>query len=122
MAATTVTIPKLEISPQERAEGKLTSESVDAGARLLRETGLVVIKSVLPRDWIAEVNVAMQAVLDREEDVPNGEHPMLKMPFMDPRIIDNPFAMPILKAAMGEKIFAYLPYGCNSTVPGSETQ
>ncbi len=123
MPATTVNIPKLEISPQERAEGKPTPESVDAGARLLRETGLVVIESVLPRDWIAEVNVAMQAVLDREEaDVPNGEHPLLKMPFMDARIIDNPFSMQILKAAMGEKIFAYLPYGCNSTVPGSETQ
>ena len=47
---------------------------------------------------------------------------MLQMPFMDPRIIDSPFAMPILKAAMGEKVFAYLPYGCNSTRPGSDIQ
>jgi hypothetical protein len=117
-----INIPKLEISDQERAENKLTPESVDAGVRLLREAGLVVIESVLPRDWIAELDVDMETVLTNEENGHKGENPMLKMPFMDPRIIDNPFAMPILKAAMGEKAFAYLPYGCNSTRPGSETQ
>lgn len=119
---TTINIPKLELSAQERSENKLTTESLDAATRLLRETGLVVIESVFPRDWIEEVNAAMLTVLDMGEDVPKGEHPMLKMPFMDARIIDNPFAMPIMKAAMGEKIFAYLPYGCNSTAPGSEIQ
>ena len=121
-AGTTIIIPKLELSPQERAESKLMPENIDAAARLLRETGLVVIEDVLPRDWIEEVNVVMQAVLDMGEEAHNGTHPMLKMPFMDARIIDNPFAMPIMKAAMGEKIFAYLPYGCNSTAPGSEIQ
>ncbi|RKU37301.1 hypothetical protein C6495_02095 [Candidatus Poribacteria bacterium] len=45
----TVNIPKLEISPAERTEEKLTPESVAAAARLLRETGLVVIESVLCR-------------------------------------------------------------------------
>ena len=118
----TINIPKLEISDQERAENKLTPESVDAGVRLLREAGLVVIESVLPQDWIAELDVAMETVLSNEDNGHEGEHPMLKMPFMDPRIIDNPFAMPILKAAMGEKVYAYLPYGCNSTRPGNEIQ
>jgi hypothetical protein len=121
-AGKTINIPKLELSPQERAESKLTPENLDAATRLLRETGLVVIESVLPRGWIEEINVAMQAVLDMGEDDQKGENPMLKMPFMDARIIDNPFAMPIMKAAMGEKIFAYLPYGCNSTTPGNEIQ
>lgn len=119
---TTINIPKLEISAEERTESKLTPESIDAATRLLRETGLVVIESVLPRDWIEEVNTAMQTVLDKEDDEHNGPNPMLKMPFMDARIIDNPFAMPIMKAAMGEKIFAYLPYGCNATTPGNEIQ
>lgn len=118
----TVNIPVLEISEQERAENTLTPESIEAGERLLREAGLVVIESVLPRDWIAELNVAMETVLSNEENGHEGEHPMLKTPFMDPRIIDNPFAMPLLKAAMGEQVFAYLPYGCNSTRPGNEIQ
>lgn len=118
----TINIPKLEISDQERADNKLTPESVEAGERLLREAGLVVIESVLPRDWIADLNVAMENVLQNEEEGQNGENPMLKMPFMDARIIDNPFAMPILKAAMGEQVFAYLPYGCNSTRPGNDIQ
>jgi hypothetical protein len=118
----TLNIPILEISSEERSENKLTPESVDAAARLLREAGLVVIESVLPRDWIAELNVAMQNELDNEEERQNGENPMLKIPFMDSRIIDNPFAMPILKAAMGEQFFAYLPYGCNATVPGCDIQ
>ncbi len=121
-AGSTINIPKLELSPQERAENKPTPETIDAATRLLRETGLVVIESVLPRDWIEEVNKAMQEVLDTEEDAKKGENPMLKMPFMDARIIDNPFAMPIMKAAMGEKIFAYLPYGCNATTHGNEIQ
>ena len=118
----TINIPILEITDQERAENKPTPESIDAGVRLLREAGLVVIESVLPRDWIADLDVAMETVLNNEEETQNGENPMLKMPFMDPRIIDNPFAIPIMKAAMGEKIFAYLPYGCNSTRPGSDIQ
>ncbi len=118
----TVNIPKLELSAGERADGKLAPESLDAATRLLRETGLVVIENLLPREWIEEVNLAMLAVLDNEAESGTGDNPMLKMPFMDARIIDNPFAMSILKAAMGEKIFAYLPYGCNTTVPGSETQ
>ena len=63
----------------------------------------MVIEGVLPRDWIAELNIAMENVLSNEGNDQNGENPMLKMPFMDPRIIDSPFAMPILKAAMGEK-------------------
>lgn len=118
-----INIPMLEVSSQERAEKRLTQETVAAGVRLLREAGLVVIESVLPREWIADLNVAMEAVLSSEENgSPEGEHPMLKMPFMDPRIIDNPFAMPILKAAMGEKVFAYLPYGCNTTRPGGDIQ
>ncbi len=121
-SGTTINIPKLEISAQERAENKPTSESIDAAARLLRETGLVVIESVLPRDWIETINTAMQSVLDNGDEVHNGIHPMLKMPFMDARIIDNSFALPIMKAVMGEKIFAYLPYGCNSTAPGSDIQ
>ena len=59
----TINIPKLEITDQERAEGKPTPESVDAGERLLREAGLVVIENVLPRDWIADLNTAMQTDL-----------------------------------------------------------
>ena len=74
----TINIPKLEITDQERAEGKPTPESVDAGERLLREAGLVVIENVLPRDWIADLNTAMQTVLDTEENGQNGENPMLK--------------------------------------------
>ena len=97
----TVNIPKLEISDQERAENKLTPESVDDGARLLREAGLVVIESVLPRDWIADLNVAMETAQSNEEERQNGENPMLKMPFMDSRIIDNPFAMPIHESGNG---------------------
>ena len=117
-----IEIPKLDISAQERAENRLTPENVAAGVRLLREAGLVVIESVLPRDWIAALNEAMEAALDQETNEHTGEHPLLKMPFMDPRIIDNPFAIPILKAAMGEKVFAYLPYGCNTTRPGGDIQ
>ena len=119
---TTINIPKLILSEQERIGNYLSKDSLDAGTRLLRETGLVVIESVLPRDWIEEVNIAMTEVLDKSGETDNGVNPMLQMPFMDPRIIDNPFAMAIMKAAMGEKFFAYLPYGCNSTSPGNETQ
>ena len=96
-------IPKLEISAQERTENKLTPESVDAGVRLLREAGLVVIESVLPRDWIAELNVAMQTVLDSEEEKQNGENPMLQMPFMDSRIIGQPLCNADYESSDGRK-------------------
>ena len=80
----TVNIPILEISNQERAENKLTPESVDAGARLLREAGLVVIESVIDRDWIAELDVAMETVLSNEENGYEDEAPYAANAFHGP--------------------------------------
>ena len=77
----------------------------------------MVIESVLPRDWIAALDVAMENVLQNEEERQNGENPMLKMPFMDPRIIDNPFAMAIMKAVMGEKILPTCLMAVTQRVP-----
>ena len=51
MTGKTVNIPILEISEQERAEkANLRQKALTRCERLLREAGLVVIESVLPRD------------------------------------------------------------------------
>ena len=46
----------------------------------------------------------------------------MRMPFLDPLAIENPFAMQVLEGAMGEGVFSYLPYGNNIAWPGCQTQ
>ena len=44
------------------------------------------------------------------------------MPFIDPKIIENPIIFQMLKQALGSNFFGHLPYGCNTAFPGSKRQ
>ena len=117
----------MKISIEERQKGELTEASLAQALRTLRECGYVVLEAVLPTDWIETMRLHFeeQAQLQFNGDWPTGHGGVsvpVKMPFLDPQIIDNPFAMQILSAAMGEQIFAYLPYGNNIAWPGCRTQ
>jgi ectoine hydroxylase-related dioxygenase (phytanoyl-CoA dioxygenase family) len=46
----------------------------------------------------------------------------MRLPFMDPLAIENPFARPILERALGRGLFSSLPYGCNTAWPGAGVQ
>ena len=53
----------------------------------------------------------------------NGENPMLKMPFMDPRIIDNPFRNADSQSSYGVRKFSRIcRMDATRTRPGGDIQ
>lgn len=117
----------MRISITEKVADRLNDESLDRALRQLRELGYVVLESVFPEGWIPDF---LQQYLE-ETGRQYGDQwpkthggissPMCK-PFLDPLVIQNPFAMQVLSLALGENFFAYLPYGSNTAWPGSPVQ
>ena len=66
-----------------------------------------------------------QAKQEYGEQWPNnhgGISPPMKEPFLDPLIVQNPFAMQILQMTLGDNFFSYLPYGNNTAWPNCSIQ
>lgn len=122
----------MKISPEEREQQTLTEDNLALALRTLRECGYVVLEGVLPQNWVAEMRDALdqelqRSVEGREELVTRarghyGIATPMRPPFLDPLALQNPFASPILEAALGKGFFSSLPYGCNSAWPGSGVQ
>jgi len=117
----------MRISITEKIAGRLDDESLDRALQQLRELGYVVLESVFPEGWIPDflqqyLGEAGRQYGDQWPKTHGGiSSPMCK-PFLDPLVIQNPFAMQILSSALGEDFFAYLPYGSNTAWPGSPVQ
>lgn len=122
----------MKISEEERKQGKLTEENLAIAWRSLREGGYIMIESVLSKDWVETMREAFEeelkkAVAGKENLVKKakghyGTSAPMRMPFLDPIAIENSIALQIMEAAMGKNIFSYLPYGCNTSWPGSGVQ
>ena len=61
-----------------------------------------------------EVREAFEANALLPEGKEQRDH-FLRGLFLDPRIIDNPFALQVFEATIGPKFFSFLFYGCNET-------
>ena len=117
----------MQISPSERESSQLDTGSLEIACRQLREIGYVVLKSVFEPGWIAELfdQYLDQAKYKYGKQWPNnhgGISPPMKEPFLDPLIVQNPFAMQILKMTLGDNFFSYLPYGNNTAWPNCSIQ
>ena len=117
----------MKISEAEREQGQLTASHLALALRLLRECGYVTLEAVLPNEWVEKMRLAFE---EEGRQQFKGEWPKghggvsvpMRMPFLDPLVIENPFAMQILEGAMGEGVFSSLPYGNNIAWPGCQTQ
>lgn len=122
----------MKVSSEERVQGRLTDEHLALALRSLYESGYVILEGVLPQAWVEEMRVAFDTELKRVTAGKEGEvekskghygtSAPLRLPFLDPVAIENPFALQIMEAVMGTDIFSYLPYGCNTAWPGSGVQ
>ncbi|MEC8892758.1 MAG: hypothetical protein VX901_05480, partial [Candidatus Poribacteria bacterium] len=104
----------MKISEKERRKNKLNQDSLVQALRLLRECGYVILEAVLPSNWVEDMFHAYNEEVQRQfvGEKPTGHGGIsapLQMPFLDPLAIENPFAMQILKEAMGDDIFSYFP-------------
>lgn len=122
----------MQLSPEEISHAELSTENLTLALRLLRECGYVVLEKVLPDTLVNELRegfdrehervYAGRDAYVREVKGHCGVGAPMEMPYLDPLIVSNPFALQIMEAAMGKKIWAFLPYHCNTTWPGSEEQ
>jgi hypothetical protein len=122
----------LQLSDAEIAAAAMTPDTLKDATRHLNEAGYVTLNGAIPTVLVDQ----LRARFDREltkmqeanpkavEDAKGhcGVSPLLEQPFLDAMVIENPFAMQVLRASLGERIYAYLPYGCNTSWPGSGVQ
>jgi len=110
----------------------MTDATLAEAARRVREAGYVALDRAVPTEFVAELRTAFDRELTKARDADPaalenskghyGVSPLLDAPFLNPLVIENPFAMQVMRATMGERIFSYLPYGCNTSWPGSGVQ
>ena len=115
----------MTLSREELEQDRFTEANLGVALRTLREVGFVAIENALPIDWVEEFRVDYETVLKRDDEASNEQgntSPFLNARFLDARIIDNPFAMQIIEGAMGNRVFSYLPYGCNTAEPDCDIQ
>ena len=75
----------------------------------------MVLEKVLPINLMESIRSSLEKRNKQNDEATT----LMSMPFLDPRIIDNPLAMQVTKEVMGNKVFSYLPYGFNTTTRDS---
>jgi hypothetical protein len=104
----------MELTAEEQERGELSPQRLELACQRLSEVGYVIFEQALPLSLMEEVREALEANGSQPEGKERHDH-FLRGALVDPRIIDNPFALQVIEAAMGPKFFSSLPYGCNST-------
>ena len=122
----------MQLTAREKSTGELTSASLDLAQQTLRQQGFVVLEAVLPAHWVVTVRETFTAELQnhyasKPQTLVRQRHhcgfqPPLTMPFLDPQIIANPLVFQVLEQLLEQSFFGCLPYGCNTTFPGSQEQ
>ena len=122
----------MQLTTEEIESGKLNEHNLEQATQTFRNEGLVLLENVLEQSWVQKVKAAVGKELHAkyegsEEELARtrrhgGIESPLRMPFMDPLIIENPLVFQILKLVLGHRFFGCLPYGCNTAFPGSEIQ
>ena len=103
---------QMKISQREIQQRRLHDDTLAEAVRRVRESGFVVLEKTMTRAWTERMREAWDGHLE-------GRQPgdLLRMPFLDPLAIENPWGVQILEAMMGTEFWAKLPYHCNSTAP-----
>jgi len=122
----------MKLSREERKTGVLTESNERLALQLIHDQGYVVLEKAVPSNHLKKVREAVNRALalkyepcKRELDLHRyhgGISSPLSMPFIDPLIIENPFVFQMLGCIFGESFFGCLPYGCNTSFPGSKAQ
>ena len=122
----------MKISSVERDKDQLNSSTLAQGTKSLNDAGYVVLENLFSASWTRKIRQALNEELEnkyrgRSDELENannhgGIEAPLRMPFIDPKIIENPIIFQMLKQALGSNFFGHLPYGCNTAFPGSKRQ
>ena len=98
----------MEITAEEQQRRELSPKSLELACQRLSEIGYVIFEQVLSFSFMEEVREAFEANASLPEGKEQRDH-FLRGPFLDPRIIDNPFALQVIEAAIGPNFFPLYP-------------
>ena len=103
---------RMKISAREIDQQYLQDDTLAEAVRQVRESGFVILERTMDGEWVDRMREAWDGHI--EDRVPGD---LLRMPFIDPLAIENPWAVQIMETMIGEDFWAKLPYHCNSTAP-----
>jgi hypothetical protein len=118
----------LKITRKERAQKRLTKSHLAEAIRQVQESGYVILESGLSDDWVARMQSAFDAEGRRCQPHKDGDQTRggcsapLRVPFLDPLAVENPWGLQIIESMMGEDIWTIMPYHTNTSWPGAGTQ
>ncbi len=122
----------MHLTQQEKAQGRLSDQNLEHAVQILRDQGFVIIEEALPNAWVSDMRKIFAEHLaagpeGQAADTPDrrghgGFAPPVALPFIDPLIIENTMVLQILERVLGDLFFGVLPYGCNTSFPGSSDQ
>lgn len=119
----------MKLTPEELARGLLDPQTLSLAVQQVRTNGYVVFEGVLPPELIGELRTAFFARLDAyiaSTDPNRGAnryqmHLPLQEPFIDSRVIANPFVLSVMEALLGEDCVCHY-FASDTALPGSEHQ
>jgi ectoine hydroxylase-related dioxygenase (phytanoyl-CoA dioxygenase family) len=126
----------MKLSPEELSEQVLKPETIATAIQQIRLYGYVYFESVMPHDFVDELRVAFlnafNAKLDEKPEATEVNTSEFRknrtrfflpfeQPFIDPRVLLNPFILPIVEEILGKDI-ALTYMAVDAPLPGSDYQ
>lgn len=119
----------MHLTDSELASGQLNADTLDWAVQQIKVNGYVIFESVLSRDFVQELLDAYMEVYEQYMTDPDPTFAKnhyrvylpFRAPFNDERIINSPFATPVLEALLGEDMVCHY-FASNTAAPESDFQ
>lgn len=119
----------MRLTDEERAANAPAPETVDFAVKQVMVNGYVLLEGVLPPDFVRELRTAFMDVFNAyiarvETNRGTNRYQMhlpFRPPFNDPRVIENPFILPIVDAIIGRDAICHY-FASDTPLPGSDYQ
>lgn len=120
----------MKLNSAELKSCELSAHSLDLAVATIAEQGYVILEDVFTETWVRRMQTAVIAQLESKyggKDLKRtGNHggieSPIRMPFIDPHLIENQIIAQVLQRVLGPGYYGQLPYGCNTAFPGSTRQ
>jgi ectoine hydroxylase-related dioxygenase (phytanoyl-CoA dioxygenase family) len=126
----------MKISNEEMNNLKLNEETIDVAANLVRVNGYVILEGVLPKEKVEQLRNAYLQGLDwfidkhgkeiyeKKKGFNEGTNHLgillpFAEPFIDPLVIEHPFALAIIDRLLGKDSIVTL-FSTNTSLPGGQ--
>ena len=119
----------MKLTQDERTGGRLNPETLRFAVQQVQANGFVLFESVLPPDLVTELHTAFLRLLNAYIARTGSNrgtnryqmHLPFTPPFNDPRVVDNPIAMAVIEALLGDDCICHY-FASDTPFPGSDYQ